>query len=166
MLGDREDPTSGKQSDQGVDPSSLSNRLRATVRLTTEETGRFRQLSSDSGIRDASWRAWWYGRQRPTAEMIEAVCRKNPEFALWVATGMDAPELGQESPISPKADSITLHKMPELSRVKAYLQLRVAAIKDSSDNTRRMVQANKKLVASELKFLIEESGYPEDDVFF
>lgn len=149
-----------------MDSTSLSERLRAAVRLTTEESGRFKQLSGDSGISDASWRAWWYGRQRPTAEMIEAVCQHSPHYALWVTTGADAPELGQESPLSPKEDSITLHKMPELSRVKIYLQLRVAVVTDDNEDARRMVQSNKKLVASELKFLIEESGYPDDDVFF
>jgi len=98
--------------------------------------------------------------------MIETVCRKYPQLVLWITTGADAPELAQESPLSPREDSITRHKMPELSRARIYLRLRVDAASTGSDSTRRIVQANKKLVAAELKYLIEESGYPEKDVYF
>ena len=33
------------------------------------------------------WKNFWLGRQRPTVEMIEAVCREHPQFAFWLTTG-------------------------------------------------------------------------------
>jgi len=48
-----------------------------------------------SGIPRGSWRKMMSGGQRPTAEMIEAVCTAHPEMALWIATGIEDEETGQ-----------------------------------------------------------------------
>lgn len=47
----------------------------------------FAQLAAMSSIPATSWQNFMRGRQRPTHEMIEAVCTAWPEFAFWVATG-------------------------------------------------------------------------------
>jgi len=78
--------------------STLSERLRAAVRATTEEAGRFKKLAQESGVPEASWKSWWYRRQRPTAEMIEAVCQAAPQFALWIATGISDEDTGHQAP--------------------------------------------------------------------
>ena len=38
------------------------------------------------------------GRQQPTANQIEKICRLRPEFALWLCTGRSWPISGQTSP--------------------------------------------------------------------
>ena len=140
--------------------TSLSERLRAAVRQTTEESGRFKQLSGDSGISDASWRAWWYGRQRPTAEMIEAVCQHSPHYALWITTGVDAPRLGQEAALGPYEDSLTGAEYPDLPEVRRYLALRVQASKERTQGAINLALANERLVMSELQHYY---GVPDED---
>ncbi len=77
---------------------TLSERLHAVVQATTEPSGRFKKLAQESGVPEASWKSWWYRRQRPTAEMIEAVCQAAPQFALWIATGISDEDTGHQAP--------------------------------------------------------------------
>lgn len=131
--------------------TTLTERLRAAVQADTQEVGRFRKLQELSGVPEASWKSWWYGRQRPTAEMIEAVCQHSPHYALWIATGVDAPRLGQEAALGPYEDSLTGAEYPDLPEVRRYLALRVQASKERTQGAINLALANERLVMSELQ---------------
>lgn len=139
--------------------TTLSERLHAAVQVTTEESGRFKKLSQDSGVPEASWKSWWYGRQRPTAEMIEAVCQQAPNFSLWITTGADAPELGQQSPLSPYKDTIIGNEFDELANTSHYLKLRVRAATGQTKQAADMAQAYRQAAMDELQFFFN-SGKP------
>ena len=135
--------------------TTLSERLRVACELIIPKKGMFNELAKISGVPGANWKSWWYGRQRPTAEMIEAVCQACPHFALWVVAGVDAPEFAQESPLAPRQDSITGKEAPELVRAKHYLGTRVRAKKGGDDLERMMVQQESLLVKAELLHFFE-----------
>lgn len=74
-------------------PVEIAERLRAVV-SELYGTG-YADMERMSGIARGSWRKMLSGGQRPTAEMIEAVCTAHPEMALWIATGIEDEETGQ-----------------------------------------------------------------------
>lgn len=132
--------------------TTLSERLHAAVQATTEEAGRFKKLSQESGVAEASWKSWWYGRQRPTAEMIEAVCQQAPHFALWITTGVDAPEFGQKSALSPCQDTVIGNEFDALVSTEHYLKLRVQASRSRTKQAKGMAAAYKQLAIDELQY--------------
>ncbi|MGE5648878.1 MAG: hypothetical protein ACM34A_01665 [Bacillota bacterium] len=77
---------------------SLSERMRIVVSKVTTEYRRFKQLETLTGIQADTWKSWFHGRQRPTAEMIEAICSGWPEYAFWVSTGYEDGAYGHVAP--------------------------------------------------------------------
>jgi len=61
--------------------------MKLTIDVCAERRGKFAQLEEMTGIGAESWKSFYYGRQRPNPDMIEAVCRAWPEYAFWIATG-------------------------------------------------------------------------------
>lgn len=78
--------------------STLSARLRELIESKTGEYRRFKELENLTTIPSDTWKSWFHGRQRPTAEMIEASCRRWPEHAFWLSTGIDDREHGHHAP--------------------------------------------------------------------
>jgi phage terminase Nu1 subunit (DNA packaging protein) len=78
--------------------SNLSSRLHVLVLFVTEEYRRYKQLESMSGIQADTWKSWFHGRQRPTSEMIEAICQKWPEYSFWLVNGFSDSEYGHIAP--------------------------------------------------------------------
>jgi hypothetical protein len=68
---------------------TLAERMLFALKATTPEARRYKVLEEATGIDADRWKAFSLGRQRPTAEMIEAFCVLNPELAFWIATGRD-----------------------------------------------------------------------------
>ncbi|MDO6387650.1 hypothetical protein [Uliginosibacterium sp. 31-12] len=60
--------------------------------------GRFQRLEDLSKIKVSVWKSWWAGRQRATAQMVEAVALIWPEHAYWLATGDELPKEGLTNP--------------------------------------------------------------------
>lgn len=60
--------------------------------------GRFRVLQEMSGISQDTWKAAWYGKQRPTAEMVQFAARRWPEYAFWLASGITDQVHGHRAP--------------------------------------------------------------------
>lgn len=85
---------------------NLTERLKAVIEANTPGRGRFAELEKMSAldIPSDTWKSVWYGRQRPTMEMIELVCQLWPCHALWVATGITEPTSGHEMPGKPGYD--------------------------------------------------------------
>lgn len=77
---------------------NLQNRLIELIKIATPEHRRFKQLEELTGIPADRWKNFWLGRQRPTVEMIEAVCQCWPEYAFWLVTGISDSEYGHCAP--------------------------------------------------------------------
>jgi hypothetical protein len=77
---------------------NLSDRLQAVVVETTPEYRRFKQLENLTNVQADTWKSWFHGRQRPTAEMIEAAGKAWPEYAFWLTTGISDPAYGHIAP--------------------------------------------------------------------
>lgn len=79
---------------------SLRTRLAELIDQKTESEGkaRFKYLEKITGIKTTHWRDFSSLKQRPTVEMIEAVCKLWPEHALWLTTGITDAEHGHIAP--------------------------------------------------------------------
>jgi predicted MPP superfamily phosphohydrolase len=81
---------------------TMTVRLLQLVKIKTEEYRRFKTLEGLTGVPGDTWKSWFHGRQRPTAEMIEAICKVWPEYAFWLVTGIDDYEHGHTQPEKPE----------------------------------------------------------------
>ncbi|MDO8067907.1 hypothetical protein [Janthinobacterium sp. SUN206] len=77
---------------------NLSSRLKAVVIEKTTEYRRFKQLEDLTSVQADTWKSWYHGRQRPTAEMIEEAGKNWPEYAFWLTTGISDPDYGHIAP--------------------------------------------------------------------
>ena len=66
----------------------MKDRLKIILEKRTPSRGRFNELSQVSKVPVDTWKSFWYGRQRPTVEMIETVAKLWPEYAFWLITGL------------------------------------------------------------------------------
>lgn len=72
----------------------IQARLRAVIETVTDERGRFAELEKLTQVSANSWKSFWHGRQRPTCDMIEAICTHWPHHAFWIATGITDAKFG------------------------------------------------------------------------
>ncbi|MEM5426120.1 hypothetical protein [Paraburkholderia ferrariae] len=63
-------------------------RILLLIRAVTDDRRRSKELEEQTGIADRHWKNVWALKQRPTAQMIEALARRWPEYAFWLATGI------------------------------------------------------------------------------
>lgn len=77
---------------------SLHERLRAVIAHVTHESRRFKELEEETGIASATWKTYWSRGSRPSSELIEAVAKRWPEYALWIATSEEDEEFGHLAP--------------------------------------------------------------------
>ena len=66
----------------------IQDRFREVIRHNTSEARRFADLQALTGIPSTSWNKTYNGKQKPSAEMIQAVAQLWPEYAFWLATGV------------------------------------------------------------------------------
>jgi hypothetical protein len=78
--------------------SDIIQRVLSVIRATTSDRRRSKELEEETGIPDRNWKQVWNGKQRPTAHMIEALCRRWPEYAFWLATGITDERNGHTAP--------------------------------------------------------------------
>jgi hypothetical protein len=78
--------------------SDIIKRALSVIQAKTSDRRRSKELEEETGIPDRNWKQVWNGRQRPTAHMIEALCRRWPEYAFWVATGITDEKNGHTAP--------------------------------------------------------------------
>ncbi len=76
----------------------ITDRLLKIIENETDAKNRFKKLDEATDIAKDSWTAVWHRRQRPTAEMIEAIAKLWPDYAYWLATGDTEPEFGHIAP--------------------------------------------------------------------
>lgn len=73
-------------------------RVKEVMRSVTTERRRLKELEEETGIPSSNWKNVWNGNQRPTAHMIEALCRRWPQYAFWLATGITDEAFGHTAP--------------------------------------------------------------------
>lgn len=77
--------------------NSITERFQAIIRLNTSETRRWSEMEAFTDIPASSWQKAFNGKQRPTAEMLQAVARQWPGFAFWLITGVTDAKHGHVS---------------------------------------------------------------------
>lgn len=73
----------------------LADRMRLLIDARADRRGKFAQLEELTSIPAENWKSFYYARQRPNPDMIEAICQTWPEHALWLATGITDSAHGQ-----------------------------------------------------------------------
>lgn len=92
----------------------ITDRLLEIVEAETDPRNRFKILEEETGIAKNSWTAVWHRRQRPTAEMIEAIAKRWPDYAFWLACGDTEPERGHIAPPSTESTFPIVRGVPQL----------------------------------------------------
>lgn len=77
---------------------TIADRMKWIIGNWLPERKRFTILEKLSGIPSGHWKNFWHGKQRAHEHMIQALARQWPEYALWLVTGIDDPESGQQTP--------------------------------------------------------------------
>lgn len=78
--------------------TTIEDRFILFLREDDEPHGYWQQLEEKTGISAQRWRKAYTRRQRPTPDMIEALCKQKPEYAFWMATGITDAENGHRAP--------------------------------------------------------------------
>lgn len=107
---------------------NLSDRLRAIVIAKTTEYRRFKQLETDTAIPADTWKSWFHGRQRPTADMIEAAGKTWPVYAFWLITGAPDAAYGHSAPGEEGFPSKGDLKEYSAAYLKSLIELKEAAV--------------------------------------
>ncbi|HDR9165437.1 TPA: hypothetical protein QDB28_005901 [Burkholderia vietnamiensis] len=68
------------------------------MKAVTTERRRYKELEEETGIPATNWQSAAKRKQRPTAHMIEALSRRWPKYAFWLATGVTDPSAGHTAP--------------------------------------------------------------------
>lgn len=71
--------------------ASVEDRVRSVMERAAPQQRRYKTLQEWTGIPSDRWSAVALGRQRPTAEMLGALCLRFKELTLWLMTGRDDP---------------------------------------------------------------------------
>jgi hypothetical protein len=79
-------------------PSRIADRLRSLIDTRTDKRGKFAQLEQLTSIPAENWKSFYYNRQRPNPDMIEALAMTWPECAFWLATGIEDEAHGHIDP--------------------------------------------------------------------
>ena len=80
--------------------TTIEDRFVLVLRETREPYGIWQRLEELTGVAAARWRKAYTYQQRPTPDMIQALCRLKPEYAFWIATGITDAEYGHKAPAS------------------------------------------------------------------
>jgi hypothetical protein len=107
---------------------NLSSRLKAVVTEQTTDYRRFKQLEDLTSIPADTWKSWYHGRQRPTAEMIEAAGKEWPEYAFWLTTGISDPDYGHVAPGSAGFPVSSIRKENSAALFDRWLSLKATAL--------------------------------------
>ena len=62
--------------------TTLEDRFTLVLREADNVYGTWRRLEDQTGVSAARWRKAYTAQQRPTPDMVQAICRLKPEFAF------------------------------------------------------------------------------------
>lgn len=95
----------------------IAKRAVALMKAITSERRRYKELEEETGIAATSWQNAAKRKQKPTGQMIEALSRRWPAYAFWLATGLTDPLSGHTTPVVWTAGQNTAEpKQAELAR--------------------------------------------------
>lgn len=77
---------------------NINDRFRLLIQNTTNEHRRFKELEELTGISTATWKTFWSRGSNPSAQMIEEICQKFPQYAFWLVTGISDHCHGHDAP--------------------------------------------------------------------
>lgn len=80
--------------------TTIEDRVILVLRAAEDGYGFWKRLEEQTGISAARWRKVFTGQQRPTPDILQALCRLKPEYAFWIATGVTDAENGHKAPQS------------------------------------------------------------------
>ncbi len=103
---------------------TLADRMKLVIDARADRRGKFAQLEDITGIPAENWKSFYYGRQRPNPDMIEAICRTWPEHALWLTTGVTDSAHAQIGVPEAYLTELNLAERPEQMSCIEYLQLK------------------------------------------
>lgn len=90
-----------------MNKTTLIDRFIMLVDSEADQKRRYKSLEEATGVPATSWTSVMRRRQRPTAEMIEAVARLWPRYSLWLASGDVSMSSNQVSlPVTVKIEGI------------------------------------------------------------
>ena len=95
----------------------IEDRFILVLREGESQWGFWSRLEEATKIPAYSWRKAYARKQRPTSEMIEALCRLLPTYAFWIATGITDAENGHCAPES----ALTFPELPRSHKPWALL---------------------------------------------
>lgn len=76
----------------------ITNRLKLIIECNTSTGKKFKELEGRTGIPAGTWRTWWNRGTAPSGEMIETASKAWPQYAFWLATGLEDSAYGHVSP--------------------------------------------------------------------
>lgn len=85
--------------------SNIVDRFRKLIHANIDSSHRWAMLEAQTGIPATSWQKAFTLKQRPTAEMLEAVARIWPTNAFWLITGLTDAKHGHVACVVGSADS-------------------------------------------------------------
>lgn len=88
--------------------TTIEDRLILLLREDGEAYGYWQGLETRTSISAQRWRGVYARRQRPTTDMISAICRLKPHYAFWLATGITDAANGHTAPVT----ALTFPEMP------------------------------------------------------
>ncbi|WP_293932751.1 hypothetical protein [Iodobacter sp.] len=103
----------------------IKERLLQIIHTCTTSHRRLKLLEESTSISSERWKNMLAGKQQPTADMIQAIARQWPQFALWLATGITDSQHGHISPAEGYEFEINLRQDPARKSANAYLRRKV-----------------------------------------
>ena len=88
--------------------TTIEDRLILLLLSAGEPYGFWQGLEKLTGISAQRWRGVYARRQRPTSDMISAICKLQPQYAFWLATGITDALNGHTAPPT----ALTFPEMP------------------------------------------------------
>lgn len=85
--------------------SNIVDRFRKLIHANIDSSHRWAMLEAQTGIPATSWQKAFTLKQRPTAEMLEAIARIWPTNAFWLITGLTDAKHGHVACAVGTADS-------------------------------------------------------------
>lgn len=85
---------------QALIMKNINDRFRNLVMQVTSDSRRYKELEELTEISGSTWKTFWTRGGFPSAQMLEAINMKFPQYAFWLATGITDVEYGHLSPNS------------------------------------------------------------------
>lgn len=115
----------------------IATRMKAIIEAETDNRRRYKELEEISSVHPDTWKSFWYGKQRPTAEMIEAVSQRWPQYAFWLVTGITDPERNHIAPATAASGYPVMRGVEQPWATREFRYLIAARNSEPTDDDQR-----------------------------